>query len=260
MRFLKKYLRLRWGVIIPLMLMGGGIFIYAQSAMQFVMRHSSKPFPTSSLSISQLSNQSLKSTTPTVSSAVEKIFSDKEIQQAIGGERKFGYFPYPEGNPNKMMAIASYSHNENQRFEQLAPEAGLALMKLIDAARNDGVWIIPVSSFRSIADQETLFKAQIQRRGSPEAAAKISAPPGYSENQTGYAVDLADGHVSKRELTSDFAKTDAFRWLSIHAKEFGFELSFPENNPQGISYQPWHWRFVGTPESQAIFSRSKSGQ
>jgi D-alanyl-D-alanine carboxypeptidase len=58
----------------------------------------------------------------------------------------------------------------------------------------------------------------------------------------------------------EFAKTDAFRWLTLHAQEYGFELSFPENNPQGVSYQPWHWRFVASPEAQTIFSRSKSGQ
>ncbi len=41
--------------------------------------------------------------------------------------------------------------------------------------------------------------------------------------------------------------------------EFGFELSFPENNPQGVRYEPWHWRFVSSPEAQAIFRRSEQG-
>ena len=131
-------------------------------------------------------------------------------------------------------------------------------MKLIEAAQKDGVWIIPVSGFRSISDQEKLFNAQIQRSGSPEAAAKQIAPPGYSELQTGYAVNLADGRFLKQDFSVNFEKTDAFRWLNLHAKEYGFELSFPENNLQGVSYQPWHWRFVASPEAQAIFSQSKS--
>jgi zinc D-Ala-D-Ala carboxypeptidase len=258
MKFPKKRFRIRWQVVVPVMLMVGGIGVYVQSALQFFMEHSSRPLSSSSLTISPLSNQSLKSTPTKVSPAANKIFSKQEIQQATAGEPKFGYLPYPEGNPNEMIAIASYSKQEDQEFEQLAPDAGLALMKLIEAAQKDGIWIIPISGFRSTADQEKLFNDQIQRSGSPEAAAKQIAPPGYSEHQTGYAVNLGDGRSPKQALTVEFAKTDAFQWLTLHAQEYGFELSFPENNSQGVSYQPWHWRFVASPEAQAIFSRSKS--
>lgn len=171
------------------------------------------------------------------------------------GAANLGHFPYAEGDVNKMIVIGSYAQQEYQRYEKLAPEAALALMKLIYAARDEGVWIIPVSGFRTITNQEKLFKAQIQRLGSPEAAAKVSAPPGYSEHHTGYAIDLADGNFPKQDITDKFAETDAFKWLKIHGKEFGFEMSFPENNPQGVSYEAWHWRFVGSPAAQAIFKR-----
>ena len=136
-------------------------------------------------------------------------------------------------------------------------EAALALMKMIYAARDEGVWIVPVSGFRTIAHQETLFQAQIQRRGSPEEAAKLSAPAGYSEHHTGYAIDLADGNFPKQDITYEFANTNAFRWLIKYAKEYGFELSFPENNRQGVSFEPWHWRFIGSPRAGKIFAGVK---
>lgn len=135
----------------------------------------------------------------------------QQLERGIKSQPKFGHFPYPEGDVGKMMIVSSYAQHEYQRFERLAPEAALALMKLIYAARDEGVWIIPVSCFRGITDREKLFKAQIQRRGSPEAAAKISAPPGYSKHHTGYAVDLADGHLPKKDITYGFAKTNAFQ-------------------------------------------------
>ena len=72
--------------------------------------------------------------------------------------QKFGHFRYLENNPQQMIFIASYAQGEYQRFESLAPEAGLALMKLIYAARDDGVWLVPVSGFRPIAAQEKLFQ------------------------------------------------------------------------------------------------------
>lgn len=264
MKFLKKQLRrlrwIQWSVVIPVTLMVLGIAININTATQFLMQRSAKSSITPAVSISQRSSQALISPAPkTASTDNNRIFSYQEIQQVTAGKSKFGYFLYPEGNPNKMMVIGSYSQPKSQGFERLAPEAGLALIKLIDAARQEGVWIIPVAGFRSIADQEIVFKTQIQQKGSPEIAAKLSPPPGYNEHQTGYALDLADGHFPKQDLTLDFAKTDAFRWLNLHAMEFGFELSFPENNPQGVGYQPWHWRFVGSPEAQAIFRSSKRG-
>lgn len=170
---------------------------------------------------------------------------------------KLGHFPYAEANQNQLMTISSYAQHEYQRYEKLHSEAALALMKLIYAARDEGVWIIPVSGFRTITDQEKLFQAQVRKTGSDAAAAKISAPPGYSEHHTGYAIDLADGHYPNQDITSAFQQTGAFRWLTQHASEFGFEMSFPPNNFQGVSYEPWHWRFVGSSQASMIFAKAK---
>lgn len=174
------------------------------------------------------------------------------------GYPKLGHFPYSESADLDMIYIGSYAGKENQRFEKLSLDAALALMKLIYAARDGNTWIIPVSGFRSVSQQEKLYKDQIQRRGSETEAAKISAPPGYSEHHTGYAVDLADGNSPRADITYKFAESEAFRWLSQHAQEYGFELSFPQNNPQGVSYEPWHWRFVGSPQAEAIFKQARS--
>jgi zinc D-Ala-D-Ala carboxypeptidase len=174
------------------------------------------------------------------------------------GQPKLGHFPYSESTDPDMTYIGSYAGKENQRFEKLSLDAALALMKLIYAARDYNTWIIPVSGFRSVAQQEKLYKDQIQRRGSETEAAKISAPPGYSEHHTGYAVDLADGNSSLTDLSYKFAESDAFRWLSQHAQEYGFELSFPQNNFQGVSYEPWHWRFVGSPQAEVVFKQARS--
>jgi len=249
----RLWLQLRF--VIPIILIVAGIILNGYAGMQFISRHSAKLSPTPSPTIAQ----PLKTTPSTTdSTAATQVVPPQEFDQSTASEPQFGHFPYPEGASGKMTIIGSYAQREYQRFEKLAPEAALALMKLIYAARDQGIWIVPVSGFRSILDQEKLFTAQIQKLGSPEAAAKWSAPSGYSEHHTGYAIDLADGKFPKQDITYEFAKTDAFQWLSLHAREFSFELSFPENNPQGVSYEPWHWRFVGVPETLAIFKRSKS--
>ncbi|MBD2208613.1 M15 family metallopeptidase [Nostoc linckia FACHB-104] len=157
-----------------------------------------------------------------------------------------------------MTLVGSYASGTDQRFESLNIEAVQAFMKMTYAAREVGVWIIPVSGFRTIEQQQKLFLQQIKRRGSEKEAAKISAPPGYSEHHTGFALDLTDGKFPKQDITLAFENTDAYRWLTSHAKEFGFELSFPRNNSQGVSFEPWHWRYVGSANATAVFANARS--
>ena len=249
----KLWKRLRFVLVFVLVLIGIALNIYA--ATQFAKRESTISQPAPNI------ERELKvqpAPTPTASVPSKAVSPGTTDDKTLLGKSNLGHFPFVEGNSSEMLTIASYGPGEYQRFEKLAPEAALALMKLIYAARYEGVWIVPVSGFRNIADQEKLFEVQIQKLGSPEAAAKLSAPPGYSEHHTGYAIDLADGHFPKQDITYNFATTDTFKWLNLHAKEFGFELSFPENNAQGVSYEPWHWCFVGSPEAQVIFRNKVS--
>jgi zinc D-Ala-D-Ala carboxypeptidase len=162
---------------------------------------------------------------------------------------------YQEADQNDLIIIASYAQQQYQRFEYLDREAAKALMKLIYAARDQGVWIVPVSGFRSIERQKIIFDDQIARLGSVEAASKVSAPPGYSEHHSSYAVDLGDGRFPKQDITNAFVDTDAYLWLNQHAKEYGFEMSFPLNNSQGVMFEPWHWRFIGSSRAATIFSK-----
>lgn len=168
--------------------------------------------------------------------------------------QQFGHILYAEADPDQLMVIGSYSGASGQRFETLHPDAGQALMRMIDAARLEGVWIIPTSGFRDLAWQRTLFQQEILQQGDPLEAAKAVAPPGYSEHHTGYAIDLADG----RDFFLDFGETPAFRWLTQHAQDFGFELSFPPDNAQGVIYEPWHWRYVGSTAAKTLFASARS--
>jgi zinc D-Ala-D-Ala carboxypeptidase len=250
-----KFILIIAGVAITIVLFGTVI-------MKFLPLNLSVQSTTNSSS--NLPQYTQKSPVPTVSVSSAKTTSsvnlEKEKQVSIKSKNAYGHLPYPQADFNQLITIASYAMGEYQRYEYLAPEAGKTLMKMVYAARDKGVWIVPVSGFRTVTDQEKLFQKQIEKQGSPEAAAKLSAPPGYSEHATGYAIDLADGHFPKQDITNQFAETQAFQWLSLHAKEFGFELSFPKNNSQGVSYEPWHWRFVGSPQAAEIFANAKNSR
>jgi D-alanyl-D-alanine carboxypeptidase len=48
------------------------------------------------------------------------------------------------------------------------------------------------------------------------------------------------------DVEACIARTGPGRWLLDNAPEYGFELSFPIGNAQGVTWEPWHWRWVGT--------------
>jgi D-alanyl-D-alanine carboxypeptidase len=160
--------------------------------------------------------------------------------------RLLGHFPYPEATSADLVAIAPGL--------ELHREAAEALLAMQRAAAADGVDLVVLSAFRSIELQKQLFfDVKSERSQSARQRARVSAPPGFSEHSTGYAVDLGDGRAPGTNLSPGFADTQAFRWLQAHAARHHFVLSFPENNPQGVSYEPWHWRFEGTAEALQMF-------
>lgn len=114
------------------------------------------------------------------------------------------------------------------------------LTRLFDAARAGGVNLQIVSAYRSFGEQATL-KSSYRFTYGAGTANKFSADQGYSEHQLGTTVDVT---VDNKMPFSDFEATPAYAWLTAHAYEYGFVLSYPEQNHY-YKFEPWHWRFVG---------------
>ncbi|MFK8183696.1 MAG: D-alanyl-D-alanine carboxypeptidase family protein [Phormidesmis sp.] len=214
--------------------------------------------PSSSADTSHSTTQAVPTISPeaTIEEAKAKLSPQTTPVVASATAQKYGHFSYPVRNPDTLSLVASYAEGENQRDELLHPDAAAALHKMIAAARANGIWLVPASGFRSLEQQRSLFSNQTLEKGSPEAAATVSAPPGYSEHHTGYAIDLADGALEQTyDISIAFAQSPAYAWLTENAAQFGFELSFPEGNPQGVSFEPWHWRYVGTNDAKKLFRK-----
>jgi D-alanyl-D-alanine carboxypeptidase len=125
------------------------------------------------------------------------------------------------------------------RDKFLAPPAAMAWLAMREAAWNDGVELLLVSAFRSFDFQLGLIRGKLAKGRSIDDVLSVNAPPGCSEHHTGRAVDV--GCAGTPPLEEDFESTPAFAWLQRRAADFGFELSFPRNNPYGYLYEPWHW-------------------
>ena len=168
---------------------------------------------------------------------------------------KLGHFAYPEVAAADLVEVGPY--RQTKRMVQLRRATAEALTRMSQAARAAGIELMPISGFRSVAYQEQLFTRAIEKRGSEIEAARWVAPAGHSEHHTGFAVDLGEGREPEADVEPAFGETAAYRWLAQHATSFGFEMSFPAHNPQGVGCEPWHWRFVGTPEAERIFAAAR---
>ena len=163
-----------------------------------------------------------------------------------------GHRAYEEAAVEDLVALPSAPNI------RLRPAAVEALEVMLADARAAGIDLLPLSGFRSVEDQNYLFfNVKAERGEAPTQRAEVSAPPGYSEHHTGYAVDLGDANVATSHVEETFEDTEAFAWLQANASRYSFELSFPRDNPQNIQYEPWHWRFVGDADSLETFYQDR---
>ena len=125
-----------------------------------------------------------------------------------------------------------------------AARAWAALRRSADAA---GVVLGAISGYRSHDYQLGIFERKLARGQTVPQILSVNAAPGYSEHHGGNALDF--GTPGEAPAEESFETTAAFAWLTAHAGDFGFVMSYPRNNPHGIVYEPWHWRFTGSQPS-----------
>ena len=113
-----------------------------------------------------------------------------------------------------------------------------------------------MSGFRSINLQDEIFYSLKSFRNQVATErARVSAPPGYSEHSTGFAIDIGDFNKPKTDFDVKFEDTEAFRWLKNNAAKYHFKLSFNKKNKH-VDYEPWHWRYEGSIEALKVFEAS----
>ncbi|GAA1050211.1 D-alanyl-D-alanine carboxypeptidase family protein [Arthrobacter russicus] len=124
--------------------------------------------------------------------------------------------------------------------------AGSAANSLISAAAAEGVTVTTVSGYRDYWTQKGLYEDYVRRYGQQQADL-ISARPGFSEHQTGLALDIGDV-TTGCGLQDCFENTAAGTWAKNNAWRFGFIIRYPKGftSTTGYSYEPWHLRYVGT--------------
>ena len=142
--------------------------------------------------------------------------------------------------------VAFYGH-------QLRAEAAKAADTMIDAAVTDGVTMLVSSAYRSYAVQQQTYQYWVSVNGQ-QVADQLSARPGYSEHQTGLAIDFASPEGCR--LEECYRDTLAGQWLAKNAPRYGYILRFPNGRQSvtGYHFEPWHYRYVGVQIAQEYVS------
>lgn len=164
----------------------------------------------------------------------------------------------PAKNLNKInILVNKYYYLEEdyvpENLEEISNQYALNNMKMVNVAKNafeemakaakkEGLKIIAMSTYRDYTYQTNLYNRYVDEDGK-EAADTYSGRPGFSEHQTGLAVDI----YNDVENYTNFHLTEEYKWMQEHAKEYGFILRFPKNkeNETGYQFESWHYRYVG---------------
>lgn len=143
--------------------------------------------------------------------------------------------------------------NPYGRLVRRAVSKAIVLMGTAMKADGQGTLIVQ-SGYRSYKSQKTIHNAKVKLLGKVRGE-NLAARPGYSEHQTGLAVDFAAKGVSTLQVS--FAKTKAGIWLAANAYRFGFVLRYPkgETPTTGYSFEPWHFRYVGRDLAKVMHDR-----
>lgn len=139
--------------------------------------------------------------------------------------------------------------------ERLDVTVAKAYEEMYNAAAKENIYLTPCSGYRSYELQERNYNnlaAVYERNGYTTREAYLNAareimPPGSSEHNLGFAMDIVC-------IEEWFEDTEQFKWLQEHAHEYGFIMRYAKEKESitGVIYEPWHWRYVGVENAEKI--------
>tara|TARA_Y100000589_G_scaffold73237_1_gene66296 strand:- start:5281 stop:5991 length:711 start_codon:yes stop_codon:yes gene_type:complete len=171
---------------------------------------------------------------------------NKFIEKTDG--KILGHFPYKEVGKELLIEVEPNILVHREMYS--------SLLEMRSDAYKEGVYLVFLSGFRSIKLQNEIFYSiKSLRNQSAFERARVSAPPGFSEHSTGFAIDIGDALKRESDFEVEFENTKAFKWLKQNAAKYHFKMSFDKNH-KNVDYEPWHWRYEGSIESLKIFEAS----
>ena len=155
--------------------------------------------------------------------------------------------------PDELTSIPlTYAYADNQTTKEVLD----AFKNMWSAAKKEDLKLIVNSSYRDYESQNSVWNNYENYNGE-EYADSIAARAGFSEHQTGLAIDVTADSVNG-QLTTEFGKTAEGIWLKDNAHRFGYIIRYLEGRESetGYQYEPWHIRYVGVEAATEIYQNN----
>jgi D-alanyl-D-alanine carboxypeptidase len=222
-------------------------------AVVFVVKthHVSAP-SSSSASSSSDSKDSSASSTPSFDKKLYSLDDPTSLWVIVNKQRSLSPATYaPQlGTPAVGLRLSA-STPEMQLSTKIIP----AVEELFAAAKSDGLDLIVASGYRSYNEQVTVYGNEVTNYGQ-QTADRESARPGFSEHQTGLALDV--GAASRAcEVEACFGDMAEGKWIAANAYKYGFVVRYGSTTEAvtGYTYEPWHIRYVGKDLSDELHTQ-----
>ena len=192
------------------------------------------------------------------SSLTEETSSSEEIKPTLSQKNDWRLLLVNPWNklPQDFEVTRTMLQNEHSIDERAYPD----LQEMMDDCRKAGLSPMICSSYRDVETQTKLFNNQINQwknngysqEDAEKEAAKWVAIPGTSEHHTALALDIVAS--SNQNLNEQQENTDEQKWLMENCWKYGFILRYPKDKTEitGITYEPWHYRYVGREHAEKI--------
>lgn len=143
--------------------------------------------------------------------------------------------------PNDLKTVSNkYYYGDNHKLQKIAYDA---FIDMWNQAKNEDIYLIMNSSYRTYESQVSVYDSYKNRNGTTYADS-IAARPGHSEHQTGLSLDIFS---KDNTIAKDFKNSPAHLWLQNNSYKFGFIERYQEGkeNITGFEDEAWHYRYVG---------------
>ncbi len=149
--------------------------------------------------------------------------------------------------PESLVDVPS-DYGKDQKLNETVLKAFIKMSE--DCKASTGNKILVRSGYRSYETQENTYNSYLKTYGKNYAENYV-AHPGFSEHQTGLAIDI------KAESNEVFAKSKESKWVYENAYKYGFILRYKKEYEDitGINYESWHFRYVGEEIAKYIYEK-----
>ena len=173
---------------------------------------------------------------------------DKDIAMLVNKYTELGV----DYKPDDLVSIPwKYRLGLESDIKLIRQEVYDAYLEMWNAAKEAGHYLLVDSGFRSSESQEQVYKSYENRYGT-KFADSVAARAGFSEHQTGLALDIYSKECAS---ATTFKDSKTYAWLIENSYKFGFILRYPDTMSEitGYNYESWHYRYVGVELAKKVY-------